>query len=70
MAGASTMKYGETEAAAAEMLRDIAVRAATGLDEIGAVCGDGRRLLELISTRKCWRADLNRVQAPVRGSPR
>lgn len=47
--GRQYYEYGETEAAAAEMLRDIAVRAATGLDEIGAVCGDGRRLLELIS---------------------
>lgn len=47
--GRQYYEYGETEAAASEMLRDIAVRAATGLDEIGAVCGDGRRLLELIS---------------------
>lgn len=47
--GRQYYEYGETEAAAAEMLHDIAVRAAAGLDEIGAVCGDGQRLLDLIS---------------------
>jgi hypothetical protein len=47
--GRQYYEYGETEAAAAQMLGDIAVRAAKGLDEIGAVCGDGQRLVELIS---------------------
>ena len=47
--GRQYYEYAETEAAAAETLHDIAVRAATGLDEIGAVCGDGQRLLEHIS---------------------
>jgi hypothetical protein len=47
--GRQYYEYAETEAAAADMLRDIAVRAATGLDEIGRFCGDGQRLLELIS---------------------
>lgn len=31
------------------MLRDIAVRAAAGLDEIGSICGDGQKLLDLVS---------------------
>src|SRR5262245_46289717 len=47
--GRQYYEYGKTEAAAEEMLHDIAVRAAAGLDEIGSICGDGRNLLGLIS---------------------
>lgn len=50
--GSQYYEYGETEAAAAEMLGDIAVRVAAGLDEIGSTCGDGRRLIELISPKR------------------
>jgi hypothetical protein len=50
--GSQYYEYGEAkEEEAAEMLRDIAERVARGLDEIGGVCGDGQRLLELISPR-------------------
>lgn len=41
--------FPETETAAADLLQDVAIRAAKGLDEIAAICGDGQRLLELIS---------------------
>jgi hypothetical protein len=47
-AGGQYYKYAETEDAAAAMLHDIAVKAAAGLDEVGAICGDGQRLIELI----------------------
>ena len=50
-------KYAETEAEAEAMLHDIAVKAAAGLDEIGAICGDGQRLMELITPEVFW-ADL------------
>ena len=49
--GGQYYKYGETEAEAAEVLRDIAQRAATGLHEIGATCGDGQGLLAVVSPR-------------------
>jgi hypothetical protein len=56
-AGGQYYKYAETEDAAAAMLHDIAVKAAAGLDEVGAICGDGQRLIELIPPEVLW-ADL------------
>jgi hypothetical protein len=56
-AGGQYHKYAETEAEAEAMLQDIAVKAAAGLDEIGAICGDGQRLIELITPEVLW-ADL------------
>lgn len=41
--------FPETEIAAADLLKDVAIQAAMKLDEVGATCGDGQRLLELIS---------------------
>lgn len=46
--GGQYHEYGETEAVASETLLGTARRAAAGLAEIGARCGDGQRLLELI----------------------
>ena len=53
-AGGQYYEYPKTEAAAAAMLHDIAVRAAAGLDEVGAICGDGQRLIELIPPEVLW----------------
>jgi hypothetical protein len=52
--GRQYYEYGETEAEAEEMLHDIAVRAAAGLDEIGSTCGDGQNLLDLVSPQLLW----------------
>jgi hypothetical protein len=56
-AGGQYYEYAKTEAAAAAILHDIAVRAAAALDEVGAICGDGQRLIELIPPEVLW-ADL------------
>jgi hypothetical protein len=50
-AGNQFYQYGETEAETAEMLLDIATRAAAGLDEIGAIGGDRQGLLDLVTPR-------------------
>jgi hypothetical protein len=56
-AGGQHYEYARTEAEAAAMLNDIAVKAAAGLDELGAICGNGQRLMELIPPQVLW-ADL------------
>jgi hypothetical protein len=63
--GGQYYKYGATEAEAAELLGDIAQRAAAGLDEIGSTCGDGQRLLELVSPQELA-DDLDVFRSPLR----